>query len=147
MTDEHLEKFLISGHGDNSLLICAAEPCEWYMPFPTAHSLLRMMHQADLHATTNHGYIPPVRVEGYLPPGTTVYESEADYRKRRYNPVDKRWLYPEESDYEPEPPPKEPNDTPHPFVPRATFGAVSKHCEECYPTRRRQGHPIHTQRD
>lgn len=153
MTDP-AENFLISGMGDNTLLICAwsqegSPACEWTLPFPTAEPVIRILQELDNHAITNHGYVRPARVEGYLPPGTTIYESEADYKARRYDPVEERWLRYNEDDYEPTTPvpTKEPNNDPHQFVPRPTFGAPSPHCEECWPERRRQAHTIHRERE
>lgn len=61
MTNEPAEKFLVSGLGDNTLLICNWDPptCEWSMPFPMSEPVTRLLHQLDNHAFTNHGWVRP----------------------------------------------------------------------------------------
>jgi hypothetical protein len=49
------EKFLISGHGDNSLLICVRGDCEWSREFPMAEGLGSFMVEADRHTAEAHG--------------------------------------------------------------------------------------------
>jgi hypothetical protein len=57
MTNE--DKFLISGLGDNTTLICYADGgaddgCQWFMPFVMGTTVLEFLKAMDDHMRTNH---------------------------------------------------------------------------------------------
>lgn len=81
-------------------------------------------------------------VIGWIPNHTRMYEGEEDYKAKRYDPEEDRWLYSEEPDFEPTVE-KKPNLQPHTF----TSGLVKGVCLECLPLRRHASHSIHTKRN
>jgi hypothetical protein len=54
--------FLITGHGDNTLLICAVtDECDWHQEFPMAEDLSSFIEAQSTHWRTAHRVEPSTR--------------------------------------------------------------------------------------
>lgn len=48
------EDLIVSGNGDNTLLICAKDDCEWVQPYPMAEPLANLLKAATEHLNEVH---------------------------------------------------------------------------------------------